>query len=186
MLTRASHGIVFSGFVSAFDPGRFRKLYRGTASEKTRTRDARLAATSNIAIVRSRASITTDPNISVKTRRMWMPRPIGWYGRSAPVAPEGIAMKISATATAARYPRRSVQRVVLSVAVAGAVAVSMVPSRRERSGFDRLVLNRLARDGEKVRCRCRVPNHDRPGGPGAAEPGEEQASDDEGGRCSDN
>ena len=102
MLTRASHGIVFSGFVSGFAPGRPRKLYRGTASEKTRTREARLVATSNIAIVRSRASMTTDPNISVKTRRMWMPRPIGWYARSAPVAPEGIAMKISATMTAPR------------------------------------------------------------------------------------
>src|SRR6266571_3708465 len=154
MLTRASHGIVFSGFVSAFEPGRFRKLYRGTASEKTRTRDARLAATSNIAIVRSRASITTDPNINVKTRRMWMPRPIGWYGRSAPVAPEGIAMKISATATAARYPRRSVHRVVLSVAVAGAVAVSMVPSRARRGREHGLLLHRPPGDDEQVRCRC--------------------------------
>src|SRR6266704_2055276 len=151
MPTRASHGIVFSGFVSAFDPGRFRKLYRGTASEKTRTRDARLAATSNIAIVRSRASITTDPNISVKTRRMWMPKPMGWYGRWAAVGPAGIAMKTSATMTAPRYPRRSVHRVVLSVAVAGAVAVSMVPSRARRRREHRLLLHRPPGDDEQVR-----------------------------------
>src|SRR6266702_4804945 len=150
-LTRASHGIVFSGFVSAFGPGRPRKLYRGTASEKTRTREARLVATSNIAIVRSRASITTDPNISVKTRRMWMPKPMGWYGRWAAVGPAGIAMKTSATMTAPRYPRRSVHRVVLSVAVAGAVAVSMVPSRARRRREHRLLLHRPPGDDEQVR-----------------------------------
>src|SRR6266581_2742522 len=161
MLTRASHGIVFSGFVSAFGPGRPRKLYRGTASEKTRTREARLVATSNIAIVRSRASITTDPNISVKTRRMWMPKPMGWYGRWAAVGPAGIAMKTSATMTAPRYPRRSVHRVVLPVAVAGAVAVSMVPSRARRRREHGLLLHRPPGHDEQVRRRCRLPDDDR-------------------------
>src|SRR5947199_10258839 len=106
MLTRASHGIVFSGLIS----GLAKKGKRGTAREKTRTRDARLTATRSAANVESLVCWKTERNRSEKTNRMWIERPIGWNGRSTGLAGPGIAMKISARVTRARYGRRYLHR----------------------------------------------------------------------------
>src|SRR5256712_8638865 len=121
-LTRASHGIVFSGFVA----GVSKNGYRGTAREKTRTRDARLAATRSGARVASLGWMMTDRNMSVKTRRMWIPRPMDWNGRSKGAAP-GIAMSTSAAITAARYATRYGHREAGNTGVGCAVSVAIVP-----------------------------------------------------------
>src|SRR3989475_7848625 len=128
MLTRASQGSVFNEFVSAPVPGSPRKLYRGTAREKTRTRDARLAATRSGASVASLGWMMTERNMSVKTRRMWIPRPMDWNGRSVREAVPGIAMRTSAAITAPRYTRRYGQREAGTAGVGWAVTVAMVPS----------------------------------------------------------
>src|SRR3989441_4850926 len=121
-LTRASHGIVFSGFVA----GVSKNGYRGTAREKTRTRDARLAATRSGASVASLGWMMTDRNMSVKTRRMWIPRPMDWNGRSKGAAP-GIAMSTSAAITAARYATRYGHREAGNTGVGCAISVAIVP-----------------------------------------------------------
>src|SRR5438552_2308766 len=106
MLTRASHGIVFSGLIS----GLATKGKRGTAREKTRTREARLTATRSAANVESLVCWKTERNRSEKTSRMCIERPIGWNGRSTGLAGPGIAMKTSARVTRARYASRYVHR----------------------------------------------------------------------------
>src|SRR5205809_8129671 len=106
MLTRASHGIVFSGLIS----GLAKKGKRGTAREKTRTRDARLTATRSAANVESLVCWQTVRNRSEKTNRMWIERPIGWNRRSTGLAAPGSAMKRSARVISARYASRYVHR----------------------------------------------------------------------------
>src|SRR5438046_9541260 len=106
MLTRASHGIVFSGLIA----GLATKAKRGTAREKTRTRDARLTATRSAANVEALVCWKTERNRSEKTSRMCIERPIGWNGRSTGLAGPGIAMKTSARVTRARYASRYVHR----------------------------------------------------------------------------
>src|SRR5947199_8707374 len=98
MLTRASHGIVFSGLIS----GLAKKGKRGTAREKTRTREARLTATRRAANVESLVCWKTERNRSEKTSRMWIEMPIGWNARSTGLAGAVIAMKTYARVTAAR------------------------------------------------------------------------------------
>src|SRR5947208_14937557 len=106
MLTRASQGIVFSGFIS----GLATKSNRGTAREKTRTRDARLTATRSAAKVASFVCWKTERNRREKTRRMCIDRPIGWNGRSTGLAGQGLALKTSAGVTSDRYASRDVHR----------------------------------------------------------------------------
>src|SRR5205823_7080316 len=117
MLTRASQGIVFVGSVAGFP----KNGNRGTASEKTRRREARLTATRREARVASFDCSWTERNRRVKRRRMWIPRPMDCRGRSRPEAP-GKAMQASAAITAAREPKRYIQRVPrIAEAVEGAV-----------------------------------------------------------------
>src|SRR5438094_8564560 len=97
MLTRASQGIVFSRFIS----GLATKSNRGTAREKTRTRDARLTATRSAAKVASLVCWKTERNRREKTRSVCIDRPIGWNGRQTELAGPGIAMQTSARVTEA-------------------------------------------------------------------------------------
>src|SRR5207247_2941229 len=130
-VARRGQGVVLSGFASGIVNSDVcespKKLYRGTARENTRTSEARLAATSSGASVASLGWMTTERNMSVNTRRMWIPRPMDWSGRSETVAPPGNAMNASAATTAARYPRRYVHREVRTDSTWGvAIAVAMI------------------------------------------------------------
>src|SRR5437870_1502119 len=132
-LTSASHGSVFSGFVS----GGVTNGYRGTARENTRTREARLAATTRAARVASFDCRRTERNMRAKMRRMWRPRPIDWN------EPPGIASNVSAPMPAARYAGRLVHRDAVAESIrAVAATVAIAHSRGgARMGSVRLASN---------------------------------------------